>query len=56
MWHSIQIRGEDPERFVVEVAHRVYGEKYMQQVDVEEETIQPSDVGRWGYLGSHPKI
>ena len=47
------VREED---FVVEVAYHIYGKKYVQQVDFEEETIQPLDAGRWRYLGSHPKI
>ena len=28
----------------------------MQQADVEEEIIQPSDAGRWRYLGSHLEV
>ena len=40
---------------MVEVAHHIYEEKYMQQADVEEETVQPSNVGRRRCLGSHPK-
>ena len=40
------IRGEDFERLVVKVAYHVYGEKHVQQADVEEEIVQPSDVGR----------
>ena len=50
------VRGEDVKRFVIEVAYYIYGKKYVQQVDVEEETIQPSDAGRQRCLGSHPKI
>ena len=41
---------------MVEVTHHVYEEKYVQQVDAEEEIVQPLDVGRWIYLGSHSKI
>ena len=33
------IRREDPERFMVEVAHHIYGEKYVQQANIEEETV-----------------
>ena len=40
------VKGEDPKRFVIKIAHHIYGKKYVQQADVEEETIQPSDVGR----------
>ena len=40
----------------VKVANHVYGEKHVQQADVEEETVQPSDVGRQRYLGSHPEV
>ena len=36
---------KDPEGPLVEVAHHVYGEEYVQQVDAEEEVIQSSDVG-----------
>ena len=50
------VRREDPKRFVIKVAHHVYGKKYVQKADVEEKTIQLSDVGRRRYLGLHPKI
>ena len=37
--------------------HTMYmKKKYVQQADVEEETVQPSDAGRWRCLGSHLEI
>ena len=36
---------KDPEGPLVEVAHYVYGEEYVQQANAEEEVVQSSDAG-----------
>ena len=36
---------KDPEGPLVEVAHYIYGEEYVQQANAEEEVVQSSDAG-----------
>ena len=36
---------KDPEGPLIEVAHYVHGEEYVQQADAEEEVVQSSDAG-----------
>ena len=38
-------RRKDPEGPLVEVAHHIYGEEYVQQANAEEEVVQSSDAG-----------
>ena len=40
-----RVGGEITQRSAVEIAHVVYGEEHMQQINTEEVTLQPSDVG-----------
>ena len=38
-------RRKDPEGPLVEVAHHIYGEEYVQQANAEEEVVQSSNAG-----------
>ena len=49
-------RKEDVQGVMIEVAHHVHREEYVQQVDVEEVVVQSSNVERRRHYDAYPKV
>lgn len=45
-----------PQRVVIKVVHHIHRKEHVQQVDISEATIQPSDVERQGHSWEHLAI